>query len=397
MEFTRKNMEFTRIFYGVYPNTLWSLPEKYGKNTQPLICLKLMLSIYKKNKKGHMNKIQNVKRFEEVDQKNKPLVDKRNLPEFASPITNALLKNKLFSIKNVDYDFNLVKKDINVYSRGEYLFSKAAIEYEGTDFAIYDNILIKISTLMPLDMRAFGLLVWLLEKLQRENSNKVEFHINEVFDFLGYQPKNRKSKDKNEVSNRMLALSYILLQVFSKKLSKKIKKAEDFYDHEGIKTSSLFSIFNIEYDSECGVFRVVCSDNLYRIYSKSNWNMIDTNEYKKLNTSTEKAVFKYLTYRDYGYNQKIGMKLDLFYEATGLNEYGKYEAKRKLKQALEKMKVNGFIKSYNIDSQRLVSIDLITSKKRKAFDKKTKEETKKENPKNEFEDEIDFSGSYDFL
>ena len=344
-----------------------------------------------------MNKIQNVKRFEEVDQKNKPLVDKRNLPEFASPITNALLKNKLFSIKNVDYDFNLVKKDINVYSRGEYLFSKAAIEYEGTDFAIYDNILIKISTLMPLDMRAFGLLVWLLEKLQRENSNKVEFHINEVFDFLGYQPKNRKSKDKNEVSNRMLALSYILLQVFSKKLSKKIKKAEDFYDHEGIKTSSLFSIFNIEYDSECGVFRVVCSDNLYRIYSKSNWNMIDTNEYKKLNTSTEKAVFKYLTYRDYGYNQKIGMKLDLFYEATGLNEYGKYEAKRKLKQALEKMKVNGFIKSYNIDSQRLVSIDLITSKKRKAFDKKTKEETKKENPKNEFEDEIDFSGSYDFL
>lgn len=344
-----------------------------------------------------MDKIKNVKKFEEAEQKNKPLVDKSNLPDFASPITNSLLKNKLFSIKNVDYDFNLVKKDINVYSRGEYLFSKVAVEYEGTDFAIYDNILIKISTLMPLDMRAFGLLVWLLEKLQRENSNKVEFHINEVFNFLGYQPKNRKSKDKNEVSNRMLALSYILLQVFSKKLSKKIKTPEDFYDHEGIKTSSLFSIFNIEYDSECGVFRVVCSDNLYRIYSKSNWNMIDTNEYKKLNTSTEKAVFKYLTYRDYGHNQKIGMKLDLFYEATGLNEYGKYEAKRKLKQALEKMKVNGFIKSYYIDSQRLVSIDLITSKKRKVFDKKAKEDTKKEKQKNEFEDEIDFGGSYDFL
>lgn len=187
-----------------------------------------------------MDKIKNVKSFDEAKQKNKALVNKGNLPDYASPITNALLKNKLFSIKNVDYNFSLIKKDINIYSRGEYLFSKVAVENEGSDFKIYDNILIKIATLMPLDMRAFSLLVWLLEKLQRENSNKVEFHINEVFDFLGYQPKNRKSKDKNEVSNRMLALSYILLQVFSKQLSGKIKTAEDFYEYEGIKTSSLF-------------------------------------------------------------------------------------------------------------------------------------------------------------
>jgi hypothetical protein len=251
-------------------------------------------------------------------------------------------------------------------------------------------------------MRAFSLLVWLLEKLQRENSNKVEFHINEVFDFLGYQPKNRKSKDKNEVSNRMLALSYILLQVFSKQLSGKIKTAEDFYEYEGIKTSSLFSIFNIEYDAECGVFRVVCSDNLYKIYSKSNWNMIDTNEYRKLNTSTEKAVFKYLTYRDYGHNQKIGMKLDLFYEATGLSEYGKYEAKRKLKQALERMRENGFIKSYYIDSQKLVNIDLITSKKRKVIEANNEKVSKEDKAKNEkpesiFEEQIDFIDSSEYL
>lgn len=349
-----------------------------------------------------MDKIKNVKSFDEAKQKNKALVNKGNLPDYASPITNALLKNKLFSIKNVDYNFSLIKKDINIYSRGEYLFSKVAVENEGSDFKIYDNILIKIATLMPLDMRAFSLLVWLLEKLQRENSNKVEFHINEVFDFLGYQPKNRKSKDKNEVSNRMLALSYILLQVFSKQLSGKIKTAEDFYEYEGIKTSSLFSIFNIEYDAECGVFRVVCSDNLYKIYSKSNWNMIDTNEYRKLNTSTEKAVFKYLTYRDYGHNQKIGMKLDLFYEATGLSEYGKYEAKRKLKQALERMRENGFIKSYYIDSQKLVNIDLITSKKRKVIEANNEKVSKEDKAKNEkpesiFEEQIDFIDSSEYL
>lgn len=130
--------------------------------------------------------------------------------------------------------------------------------------------------------------------------------------------------------------------------------------------------------------------------------MIDTNEYRKLNTSTEKAVFKYLTYRDYGHNQKIGMKLDLFYEATGLSEYGKYEAKRKLKQALERMRENGFIKSYYIDSQKLVNIDLITSKKRKVIEANNEKVSKEDKAKNEkpesiFEEQIDFIDSSEYL
>lgn len=58
-----------------------------------------------------MDKIKNVKSFDEAKQKNKALVNKGNLPDYASPITNALLKNKLFSIKNVDYNFSLIKKD----------------------------------------------------------------------------------------------------------------------------------------------------------------------------------------------------------------------------------------------------------------------------------------------
>jgi len=354
-----------------------------------------------------MENIENVESYEEAKQKNKSFVNKKNLPKNSSPITNALLKNNLFSIKNVDYDFNLMKKEINVYSRGEYLFSTPVVQNEGSDFVLYDNILIKIATLMPLDTRAFTLLVWLLDKLQKENSNKVEFNINEVFDFLEYQPKNRKSKDKNDISNRMIALSHIVLQVFSKQLSGKIKTTEDFYEYKGVKTSSLFSIFNIEYDSELGTFNVVCSDNLYRIYNKSKWNMIDLNEYKKLKTSTERAIFKFITYRDFGQNQRIGMKLDLFYETTGLAEYGKYEAKRKLKQALDKMKQKGFIKSYSIDSQRLVNIDLITSKNRKTIEEKPKQkqkekqkeltDKKEEMPKNDFEEDIDFSASMEHL
>ncbi|MEP5230615.1 MAG: hypothetical protein ABJQ78_04195 [Alloalcanivorax sp.] len=130
--------------------------------------------------------------------------------------------------------------------------------------------------------------------------------------------------------------------------------------------------------------------------------MINIKEYKLLSTSAEKAVYKYLVFRDPGVDTRMGMSLDLFYEMTGLSDYDKYAAKKKLKSVLRKFCEINMIRGFEIKSNKVINIDLITSKERKVIEQKNKkpkdkDKPKKEKNKSDFDDEIDFSGSYDFL
>lgn len=334
------------------------------------------------------NKIKYTDNYAESKEKIISLVGNKNVPNGASPITNALLKNNLFSIKKVNYDFNIEEEDIKIYGSGEYLFSDKVKLNEDSDIFHYKNTLIKVATLMPLDMRAFGMLVWLLDKIQRENKNKVIFSINEIFDYLEYKPNSRKPADKKIISNIVLSLGSILLRVFIKEMAKEARTKEDFFSSNSkSKSTSLYNIFNIDYDEKTGLFKVVCSDFLYDVYGKSKWNIINMNEFKRLRTCVEKSIYKYLVFRDIGINRKIGVELDLLYESIGLNDYKKGEANRKFKKAMDKLKDLGLIKSYEIKSNRIVDIDLITSKKR---NKSTKE-------KDVFSEDIDFSDKSKYL
>jgi len=343
-----------------------------------------------------------VKRFDEQNGKTKTLVKDSSLPESSSPLLNALIRTNLFSIKNTDYNKSY-EEEFKIYRQGVYMFSeKAKLSPESPSFH-YKNQLVQVASLMPLDMRAFDLLIWLLERFQKSNSNKIVFHISEVFDYLGYKPHNRKPNEKEKVASRLLSLSTIVFRLFVKELTEKLKTPEEFFSYQkGRKRTCFFTLFNIEYDHETATFKSVCSDNLYQLYRKSKWNMINIKEYKLLSTSAEKAVYKYLVFRDPGVDTRMGMSLDLFYEMTGLSDYDKYAAKKKLKSVLRKFCEINMIRGFEIKSNKVINIDLITSKERKVIEQKNKkpkdkDKPKKEKNKSDFDDEIDFSGSYDFL
>jgi len=349
------------------------------------------------------NKIKYTEGYDKAKEKNISLVDSKNIPNGSSPLTNALLKNNLFSVKKVNYDFNIEEEDIKIYSSGEYLFSDKVKLNPDSDIYHYKNTMIKIATLMPLDMRAFGMLVWLLDNLQKEKSNKLIFSINDIFDYLEYKPTSRKAEDKKNISNIILSLGSILLRVFIKESPSELRKKEAFYSSNSkVKSTSLYNIFNIDYDENTGFFKVVCSDFLYEIYGKSKWNVINIKEYKKLKTCVEKSIYKYLVFRDIGVNRKIGMELDLLYKSTGLNEYSKSEANRKFKKAMERFILLGIVKKYEIKSNRIVNIDLITSKNRKVIETNNEKVSKEDKAKNEkpesiFEEQIDFIDSSEYL
>lgn len=342
------------------------------------------------------NNIVYVNRFEDQIGKNRTFVKESSLPKNSSPLLNALIRTNLFSIKNIDYSEDY-EEEFKVHRQGIYMFSEKVKLSTESSFYHYKNYLVQVASLMPLDMRAFDFLLWLIEKFQRNKTNKIVFHINEIFDYLGYKPHNRKPQEKEKIASRMLALSSIVFRLFVKELTKELKSKEEFFSYKKGRTATkFFTLFNIDYDHDTATFKAVCSDNLYHLYRKSKWNMINISEYKMLSTSAEKAVYKYLVFRDVGINTKIGMTLEQFYEITGLSEYGKYAAKKKLKDVLGKFSSMRIIKGFEIKSNKVIDIDLITSKKRSVIHapEPKKEEIKRikeeKYQQSEFEEDIIF-------